>query len=76
LDPNTLTQPDSVQKMAPKPDLETVSNRGRKPGHAAVSAPACNKNQTKKLRAALHTKRIVLIRLTFVNPPRLAGAKT
>ena len=38
------------------------------PGHAAVSAPTFYKKRLKKMCAALHTKRIVLIRLVFVNP--------
>jgi hypothetical protein len=43
VDPNTLTQPDSVPKKAPKPDLETVINRKGKPGYATISAPTFNK---------------------------------
>lgn len=43
VDPNTLTQPDSVSKKHQNQTLRWSVTGSEKPGHAAVSIPACNK---------------------------------
>ena len=67
LDPNTLTQPDSVQKKHRNQTLRRSVTGDWSPVMQRLQYRRFNENSLKKLRAALHTTHTLLIRLTFVN---------